>query len=98
MKTVFPANRTPAGFENLQVTAIAAASPTPTIDDPQAMYITVEDQSIRYRADDIADPTTALGHLVTAGQNIWFENPSAIRSFRAIALTGTASLMITYYR
>lgn len=103
MKTVSIAHRTPADFEYIPVTALAVF--TPTWDTgvfgtatPKAMFVTVEDQSIRYRADDQGTPTTASGHLVTAGESIWFENESAIRNFSMIATTGTAAVFITYYR
>jgi len=89
---------TPSDYERLTVTTAAVSQlDTALTADAKAVFITVETNSIRYRIDG-EDPDASNGHLVYATQNIWFENPAAIRQFRAIGIGGTATLVVSYYR
>lgn len=64
-----------------------------------AVFITVEDNNIRYRIDG-GDPGANDGHLVVAEvyQNLWLFANGAIRPLRMIAVGGNAEVIVTYYR
>lgn len=62
-----------------------------------AVYMTVEDNSIRYRIDG-DDPDAGEGHLVLAGQNIYFVDPKSLQEFRMIAIGGNAVVIVTFYK
>ncbi len=89
---------TPSGYERIAVTTLDVSTLDATlVDGARAVFITVETNNIRYRIDS-GNPDADDGHLVYATQNIWFENPAAIRQFRAIGSGGDATLIVTYYR
>ena len=56
---------------------------------------TVEDGSIRYRYDG-GFPTPTVGHLVGSGDIIGMIGVSNLKNFMAIAVSGTANLMVSY--
>jgi len=64
-----------------------------------AVFITVETNNIRYKISG-GLPTSTDGHLVvtTAYQNIWLNDPASIKKFKAIGISGSATLHVTYYR
>lgn len=90
---------TPYAYENISVTSAAVSRPTAEYRDAAgALFLTVEDQNINYRIDS-GDPTAVLGHqIVAVYQNLWLNDPAAIRNLRMIATAGTALVKITYYR
>ena len=80
-------------FETLRVTGTSIGLPSVgTFDGAQ---ITVETASIRYRVDG-SDATASLGHVAEPGDLILLENRNELRDFRAIRLTSSATLQITY--
>lgn len=91
---------TPYAYEKISVTtgAVSRLDSTYRI-EAGAVFITVEDNNIRYRIDG-GDPDSNDGHLVvsSAYQNIWMNDLFSIREFRAIGSGGTATLIVTYYR
>lgn len=90
-------DRTPQEFETIEVTTLAVSRLTEAYRTAyKAVFITVEDNSIRYQIDG-DDPDAATGHVVIANQNIYFVDPKSLREFRAIAIGGNANLMVTYY-
>lgn len=91
---------TPFAYERITVTTLAVSRLNATYRATAgAVFITVETNSIRFRIEG-GDPTAAEGHLAvtTTYQNLWFNDPMSIREFRAIAIGGNATLIVTYYR
>jgi len=91
-------DRDPFFYDKDTVTTIAVGQLDATyVLTAQAVYLTVEDNNIRYRIDG-GDPDANDGHLVYAGQNIYLASPKAIRNFRMIAIGGNAVVIATFYR
>lgn len=91
---------TPVAYSRLVVTTSSVSQlSTDQIATAGAVFITVEDNNIRYRIDG-GIPGLNYGHLVVASayQNIWLNDPASIKRFRAIAIGGNAILQITYYK
>lgn len=89
-------------FEALAVTSGAAVSLTSTkvqaaTNNVKRQYalITVEDNSVRWRADGTA-PTTTVGHLAPAGTTIKLDSYAQLLNFKAIATAGAANLSVSY--
>lgn len=79
-------------FKSLTVSNTAIGITPPT--GMSYAYITVDDDSIRYRIDG-GDPTTVLGHLALSGDVIELQNADEIRNFRAIRVSNDAILQVT---
>lgn len=95
---VFINNLTPFNYEKLSVLTTAVSSLSSSISsNALGCFITIETNNIRYRIDG-GDPSSTEGHLVIAEQNIWFANSAAVRNFKAIAIGGDATLVVTFYR
>lgn len=64
-----------------------------------AVFLTVENNNIRYRIDG-GDPSAVNGHLLVAAtyQNFWITDRAAIRNLRMIGIGGNAIVIVTYYR
>ena len=62
-----------------------------------AVFVTVEDNNIRYWING-DNPNAAAGHLVYATGNFYVVSVKAVREFRAIAIGGAAVAQVTYYR
>ena len=91
---------TPVAYSRLVVTTSSVSQlSTDQIATAGAVFITVEDNNIRYRIDG-GTPSFNYGHLVVASayQNIWLNDPASIKRFSAIAIGGNAILQITYYK
>ena len=90
--------RPPFDYDKLSATTGAAIEldTTKRAQNCNAIFITVEDNSIRYRIDGTA-PDINDGHVVIAGANLWIDDPLAISQLSMIGFGGTAVLMITYY-
>ena len=91
---------TPVAYSRLVVTTSSVSQlSTDQIATAGAVFITVEDNNIRYRIDG-GTPSFNYGHLVvvSAFQNIWLNDPASIKAFSAIAIGGNAVLQITYYK
>ena len=61
----------------------------------QAVFCTLETDSIRFTLDGTT-PSSTVGHLLTAGQNLTILNGHDIVKFRCIKVTSNASLKVTY--
>jgi hypothetical protein len=61
----------------------------------QEVLCTLETDQIRFTLDGTT-PTSAIGHLLEAGQNLTLKNPADISNFRGIRVTTDASLKVTY--
>lgn len=65
---------------------------------PKSVFITVEDNDIRFRVDG-SDPTTTEGHKLTTGSaGMTITGEENIRKFKAIGISGTGDLKVTYER
>lgn len=64
---------------------------------PKSIFISVEDANIRFRVDG-TDPTTTEGHLLTTSDGVTITGPDNIRAFRAIGVSSTADMKVTYER
>lgn len=89
-------------FETVTVagTAIGGTSATyaPATYGPACRaFITVETASIRWRCDGTA-PTASVGHLAVAGDSIEIEGIANVANFKAIRVTDSAAMQITYSR
>lgn len=58
--------------------------------------VTCETASIRYWISGTL-PTVSAGHLVNAGDVIELDSSGQVTNFKTIAVSGTASLQITYF-
>ena len=100
MRRVLVIERTPiVDGEAVQTVGSAAAEALDAIPElAQAVFITVEDNNIRYWIST-ADPTALFGHLVVAAsyQNIYLANRRAIENLRMIGIGGNAEIHVTYY-
>lgn len=83
------------GKETLSVGGSAvpfAAAPT----GATKAVITTETADVRYWIDG-STPTTTVGHLIKAGGGINLDSAGQIANFKAIAVSGSAVLQISYF-
>jgi hypothetical protein len=91
-------DRTPTDYGKISVTTAAVFRLDATLRlAAKAVFITFEDESIKYRIDS-GDPDINNGHVVTAGANLYFVDPYSIRELRMIGFGGTATVIVTYYK
>ena len=93
-------DKVPMGYEKLTITTGAVSMLDETLrNNAGAIFITVEDNNIRYRIDG-GDPDATNGHLIVSGtyQNLWLFAQASVRSLRMIAIGGNAVVIVTYYR
>ncbi len=91
---------TPTEYAKMTVTTAAVSQlSTSLVSTAGAVFITVEDNNVRYKIAG-GNPSSSLGHLVVAAsyQNIWLNDPASIKAFRVIAIGGNAILHVTYYK
>lgn len=89
-------------FETVTVagTAIGGTSGTyaPATYGPACRaFITVEIASLRWRCDG-TDPTATVGHLAIANDSIEIEGIANVANFKAIRVTDSATIQISYSR
>ena len=93
-------DKTPSEYEKITITTGAVSMLNETYRNAAgAVFITVENNNIRYRIDG-GDPDATNGHLIISGayQNLWLFAPGSIRGLRMIAIGGNAVAIVTYYR
>ena len=85
------------GFEVITVTTGAAIGLSTTVYTSKTMraLMTVENGSFRYRYDKV-NPTTTIGHVVNSGDIIGINGYPNMSQFKMIAISGTATVMVTY--
>jgi hypothetical protein len=84
--------------ESITVTNAAAIGFTrDTLDSALEVLVTVEDNPIRVWYDG-STPTTAVGHLLSAGDSILLTGGISALNFLAIATGANATLRVTYSR
>ena len=80
---------TPATFETFEST-------NNTRQQSKIATITTENNSIRVRFDG-TDPTSSVGHLITAGSALELQSIGQIRNLRMIRVTSDAIATVTYF-
>lgn len=63
-----------------------------------AAYLTVSDGIVCYRVDGTNPPAALAEHVLAPGGYILLTGINNLRNFRAIALSGTVTLQVTYFR
>lgn len=82
------------GKATLNVSVSAVGLPTIPARAEKA-FITTEGQQVRYWVDG-SNPTVSAGHLLEIGSVLILDSRGQLTNFKAIAVTGTAVLQITY--
>ena len=90
--TTAPAALTAKGYQQITSLSSAAALTVPT--GATVALIQAESQSIRWR-DDGTNPTTTVGMVLAAGESVFFTG--SLSAFKAIEITASAKLSISYY-
>jgi hypothetical protein len=98
MQRTMEITRKPFDYDKFSATTAAAIQldPTKRANNCRAVFITFEDNAIRYRIDG-TDPDINDGHVVVAGANLWMENGLAIERLSMIGYGGTSIVIVTYY-
>jgi hypothetical protein len=86
-----------SGFQTLTPTSSSASSLTPTLSGQEKAFITLATGSVRFRMDGTA-PTTSVGHLLLAGENVTLNTRGQIDNFKAISVSTHGVLSINYGR
>lgn len=87
-----PSALTAKGYQQISSLSSAAALTVPS--GATVALIQAESQSVRWR-DDGTNPTTSVGMVLAAGESLFFTG--ALSAFRAIEITASAKLNISYY-
>ena len=91
-------DRVPQYYEKIELNTSGVSQPNQTYrEDSNAIFMTVEDNNIRYRIDG-SDPGSVTGHLVYATGNLYLVNPLSLRNLKMIAITNPATVQLTYYK
>ncbi len=106
MSSSYVTDEIPAGdFEKITVssTAVGFTASKITINQEGGFtkravkaFVTVETNSVRIRMDG-TDPTTALGHLLTAGDGLLITGEQNISRARFIAAASDGAVHVTFY-
>lgn len=96
MQLIQTLDRTPMAHERLTVTSGLIVQPSVTNRIYKALFMTVEDNNLRYRIDG-GDPTAVLGHLLIPYQNLYVIDEKSVRNLRLLATGADANVVITYY-
>lgn len=67
------------------------------VDTCKRLYISVEDQAVRYRVDG-GVPTATTGHPIAADANENILGLTNMQNFQVVSQTGTATVTITLFR
>ena len=82
-----------------QTVGSVAAEALDTIpDDANGVFITVEDNNVRYWISG-TDPDANTGHLLVAAsyQNLFLSHRRSLENLRMIGIGGDATIQVTYY-
>ena len=93
--------RAPFAYEAISVTTLktltASTWNVSGMKDVSAL-LTLESAQIRYTLDGATTPTSSVGHLMNPGDSLILESSTALANFKAIVVSGTASLKVTYFK
>ena len=85
------------GFETLTIADASTALTNALANACRAVFITVEDASIRYRADG-TDPDANTGHLLEEGDRLLLSSRTSALRLRMIRSGGVSgTVMVSYY-
>ena len=93
-------DNTPFAYEKINVTTSSVSMLNKAYrDSARAIFLTVEDNPLRYRIDG-GNATSSEGHLLSdsALQNLWLHDRYAIKNLRMIGIGGNATAIVTYYQ
>jgi hypothetical protein len=85
-------NRKPVGFE--QITDLDAAVALSVPARARVALFQAEDEGVRWRPDG-TDPTDQVGHLLSAGEDLWYT--SNLNLVRFIGIAAGAKLNVSFY-
>ena len=85
----------PGGFQIITLANSTAIGLNTTVIQSDAIHISVETQSARYRADG-TDPALTTGVLLLAGDH-WFEGFTRSADFKFNRSTGTCNISVQGY-
>jgi hypothetical protein len=92
---------TPFAFETITVSSTAigftAATYNPTTGKAKRVFLSCATNPIRFRYDG-TNPTTTVGHVLSAGSSINITGGNAIDNFKMIASGSDATCSATYER
>lgn len=90
--------KSPGDYEAIAVssTAVGLTNATYMVGHETLALITVETDSIRWRADG-EDPTATDGLLLPAGYSISIAGKLVLNNFKMIRVTGDASVKVQYF-
>ena len=86
-----------SGFQTLTPNSTTASSLTPTLANQEKAFMTLETGNVRFRMDGSA-PTTLVGHLLLAGENVTLNTRGQIDNFKVISVSTHGVLSISYGR
>jgi hypothetical protein len=87
-----PTAYTAKGYQ--QLTSLSSATALTVPSGAKVALIQAEAQSIRWR-DDGTNPTTTVGMILSAGESLYFTG--SLATFKAIEVTASAKINISYY-
>ena len=88
----------PNGYQALTIagTAVGLDASMITTGTAALAFATLETAGISI--SDVVTPTTAIGHQLAAGSQFYICGRQSLLAFKAIALAGTATLKVSYYK
>lgn len=92
---VIQGNLVPVGFQTIAGAAAATALTVPALAVRGKALIQVEDQDVRWR-DDGTSPTAAVGTLLQAGRQFFYEGDLSAIEFIEVAVA--TEINISYYQ
>lgn len=101
MAQVIVATRAPFAYEAITVSSAAIGLTLSTWNvnaREHSALLALESNQIRYTLDGSTTPTSSVGHLMNIGDSLILENSDALKNFKAIRVSGDASLKVTYFK
>lgn len=97
-RSIFQGLLTPVAFQTNSLSNSTAIGPNSTVRNakPDVLHVSVETNSVRYRADG-TDPTKTTGVLLLAGDH-WFPGYNRTSMLKFQRSTGTAKISLMAYR
>ena len=89
------AGNSPKDFESITVSTTAIGLTTAKAEAANEAYISLEDSAVRFRLDGVA-PTASEGHKLNAGMDFKLNGQGQMAGFKAIAISGSGVLKVTY--
>lgn len=86
----------PVGYQQITNVSAAVGVTVPAAGDAKAnaALISAETQNVRWR-DDGTNPTAAVGNLLTAGSDMWYEGD--LNALKLIEVAASAKVNVNFY-